>query len=176
MKIVLLNAATLPIYREELTTLFNDALAHGAELALHPTPLREADEYYHWLREAMCTHQQLLWIARDGHGVIGSVQLTLAHDQQRGTVSALVVNSTAQRQGVARQLMRELENMAFSLRRGVLSLDIEAGTPVEAFCRAQGYLCSTQSSVTHRSPRYRGRVYYKQLIPNSPLPNSLMNR
>jgi len=182
MKIVLLNAATLPIYREELAELFCDAHAGGQPgwLCNEDSPV-VSEAFFHDLREAMSRHQRLLWIARSEQGLIGTVQLELAASdtlRQCGTVSTLVVDTAARRQGVAKQLMRELENTAFSLRRGLLSLDIQAGSAAEAFYRAQGYRCSgkksTDSPESYASPQL-DRLYYKRLIPNAPLPSQTVN-
>jgi len=174
MKIVLLNAATLPVYRQELAHLLNDAIAQGAALGFpHEVAQQEAEDFFHDLRPAMSTNQLLLWIARDEHGLVGTVQLDLtpaATSQQEGTVSTLLVHAKARRQGVGKLLMRELEKTAFNLRKGVLSLDIEAGTPAEAFYRAQGYSCSgkrpTQYTSSSSHPD-REMVYYKRLIPEA---------
>ena len=153
MKIVLLNAATLPIYRDELTPLLLEADTSDSA--------PEAEAFFHELRAALSRNQRLLWIARDEHGVIRTVQLDLDAEKpsdQCGTVSTLVVDSTARRRGVGKQLMRELENTAFTLRRGLLSLDIEAGTPAEAFYRAQGYVARENAPQTIRNLTLRGRV------------------
>lgn len=174
MKIVLLNAATLPIYHEELAHLLNDANAGSLPGTLSNELSPSASEtFFHHLREEMSKNNRLLWIARSEQGLIGTVQLELASNgvsPQCGTVSTLVVDTSARRQGVAKQLMRELESTAFSLRRGLLSLDILAGTPAEAFYQAQGYQCSgktpAETSASYSS-RHRGRVYFKQLIPNA---------
>ncbi|WAT05378.1 GNAT family N-acetyltransferase [Rouxiella badensis] len=173
MKIVLLNAATLPIYRDELTPLLLEADTSDSA--------PEAEAFFHELRAALSRNQRLLWIARDEHGVIGTVQLDLDAEKpsdQCGTVSTLVVDSTARRRGVGKQLMRELENTAFTLRRELLSLDIEAGTPAEAFYRAQGYRCSGKRTSNHQesySSRQGEMVYYKRLIPSAPLPHEFAN-
>ncbi|EIC82030.1 GNAT family N-acetyltransferase [Serratia sp. M24T3] len=174
MKIVLLNAATLPIYHEELAHLLNDTHAVGLPgLLSHDDYPAASATFFHDLREAISKHQRLLWIARNEQGLVGTVQLELASDDastQCGTISTLIVDTSARRQGVAKQLMRELENTAFNLRRGLLSLDIQAGTPAEAFYKAQGYQCSGKTpaeTAASYSSRHRGRVYFKQLIPDS---------
>lgn len=182
MKIVLLNAATLPIYREELAELFCDGQAGSLPgLLCHEDSPVVSEAFFHDLREAMSKHQRLLWIARSAQGLIGTVQLELAASdtlRQCGTVSTLVVDTAARRQGVAKQLMRELENTAFSLRRGLLSLDIQAGSAAEAFYRAQGYRCSGKKSTempgSYSSP-HLDRLYYKRLIPDAPLPLQSIN-
>lgn len=182
MKIVLLNAATLPIYHDELAHLLTNANTGGLPGLLSPedTPAA-AETFFHDLREAIAKNQRLLWIARNEQGLVGTVQLELASGAtppQCGTVSTLVVDTSARRQGVAKQLMRELENTAFSLRRGLLSLDIQAGTPAEAFYKAQGYQCSGKTpaeTAASYSSRHRGRVYFKQLIPGAALSGQRIN-
>ncbi len=54
MKIVLINAATLPIYRDELARLLTDAVTHGASVGYDTLiPHEDAESYFHSLRPAL---------------------------------------------------------------------------------------------------------------------------
>ncbi|WP_145535196.1 GNAT family N-acetyltransferase [Yersinia thracica] len=146
MKIVLLNAATLPIYRSELASLLIDAVSHGASIGYNTRSLlqEEAESYYHGLRPAITKGTLLLWIARDDEGIVGTIQLDLCQKPNglnRAEVQKLLVHSRSRRAGIGHKLIIEMENTAVQLRRGLLYLDTEAGSPAESFYRAQGYRC-----------------------------------
>lgn len=146
MKIVLLNAATLPIYRRELAQLLMDAVAHGASIGYNTPTLaqEEAESYYHSLRPAITKGTLLLWIARDATGIVGTIQLDLCQKPNglnRAEVQKLLVHSRSRRTGIGHRLIIELENTAVQLHRGLLYLDTEAGSRAESFYRAQGYRC-----------------------------------
>ncbi|MCW2108048.1 UNVERIFIED_ORG: GNAT superfamily N-acetyltransferase [Rahnella aquatilis] len=169
MKIVMLNAATLPVYRDELAQLLIEANSTGACVGFpHVTGQREAEDSFHDLRPALTQNERLLWIARDEQGVIGTVQLDLAHSPDlphQAEVSTLLVCARARRRGVGRLLMRALENTAQNLRCSVLSSDMQSGSDAEAFYRAQGYRCATLRQDSARYSRKNEVVYYKQLPP-----------
>ncbi len=59
----------------------------------------------------------------------------------RGTIKLLLVHRRARRKGVGKKLLAELEKSACARQRGVLSLEVRAGSGAEAFYRSQGYRC-----------------------------------
>ncbi|AJJ09731.1 acetyltransferase domain protein [Yersinia rohdei] len=144
MKIVLLNAATLPIYRSELAILLTDAVSHGASIGFNTRNLsqEEAESYFHKLGSAIAKNTLLLWIARDDTGIVGTIQLELCQKPNglnRAEVQKLLVHSRCRRSGIGHKLIIALENTAIQLRRGLLYLDTQAGSPAESFYRTQGY-------------------------------------
>jgi acetyltransferase len=146
MKIVLLNAATLPVYKSELAKLLIDAVSHGASIGYNTRSLsqEEAENYFQSLRPAIAKGTLLLWIARDEIGVTGTIQLDLCQKSNglnRAEVQKLLVHSRSQRTGIGHKLIIEMESIAIQLRRGLLYLDTQAGSPAESFYRAQGYFC-----------------------------------
>ncbi|WP_447868027.1 GNAT family N-acetyltransferase [Rahnella bonaserana] len=167
MKIVRLNAATLPVYRDELAQLLVEANSQGASAGFpHVIEQKQAEDTFHDLRPALSQNEVLLWIARDEQGVIGTVQLDLAGKTElsrQAEISTLLVCSRAKRRGVGRMLMRVLENTAQDLRCTVLSSDMQSGSEAEAFYRAQGYRCVDCSHNTTGYSRKNEVVYYKQL-------------
>ncbi|MBU9843545.1 GNAT family N-acetyltransferase [Rahnella ecdela] len=171
MKIVMLNAATLPVYRDELAQLLIEANSQGASAGFpHVKEQKQAEETFHDLRPALSQNELLLWIARDEQGVIGTVQLDLAGTttlSPQAEISTLLVCSRARRRGVARMLMRELESTALDLRCTMLSSDMQSGSEAEAFYRAQGYRCVGSRQGTTGYSRKNEVVYYKQLSPFS---------
>lgn len=167
MKIVMLNAATLPVYRDELAQLLLEANSKGASVGFpHVIEQKEAEDAFHNLRTALSQKELLLWIARDDRGVIGTIQLDLASSTNlphQAAISTLLVSSRARRRGIGRLLMRELEGTAQDLRCTVLSSDMQSGSEAEAFYRAQGYRCAALKQDDVRYSRKNEVVYYKQL-------------
>ncbi len=145
MKIVPINAATLPIYRDELARLLTDAVTHGASVGYDTLiPHEDAESYFHSLRPALAKGELLLWIARDERGVVGTVQLELCqkpNGRNRAEVVKLLVHSRARRNGVGQALMKSLEHAALQQQRGLLYLDTQAGSAAEALYRSLGYRC-----------------------------------
>ncbi|CNF24323.1 GNAT family N-acetyltransferase [Yersinia frederiksenii] len=144
MKIVLLNAATLPIYRSELADLLIDAVSHGASIGYDSRALSQevAESYFHGLRPAIAKGTLLLWIARDDIGIVGAIQLDLCQKPNglnRAEVQKLLVHSRSRRAGIGHKLVTAMEDTAIQLRRSLLYLDTQAGSPAESFYRAQGY-------------------------------------
>ncbi|MEB6542484.1 GNAT family N-acetyltransferase [Serratia plymuthica] len=171
MKLVLINAATLPIYRDELARLLTDAVAHGASVDYDTSISHEdAESYFHSLRPALAKGELLLWIARDDSGVIGTVQLELCqkpNGRNRAEVQKLLVHSRAQRNGVGHALMKALEKSALQQHRGLLYLDTQAGSAAEALYRFLGYRCLGELPDYAAAPdgSYHPTViYYKRLF------------
>lgn len=172
MKIVLLNAATLPIYRSELAHLLIDAVSHGASIGYSTREISqdEAENYYHSLHPAITKGTLLLWIARDETWVVGTIQLDLCQKPNglnRAEVQKLLVHSRSRRAGVGHKLIIEMENTAVQLRRGLLYLDTEAGSPAESFYRTQGYRCMGEIpdyACTPDGYYHPTAIYFKRLF------------
>ncbi|MDN0089222.1 GNAT family N-acetyltransferase [Yersinia nurmii] len=172
MKIVLLNAATLPIYRNELALLLIDAVTHGASIGYSSQrlPAEEAEQYFHGLRPAIAARELMLWIARDKSGVVGTIQLSLcqkANGLNRAEVQKLLVHSRCRRMGIGQKLMHEVEETAYQLHRGLLYLDTQTGSSAESFYRAQGYRCIGEIpdyACTPNGSYHPTSIYYKRLF------------
>ncbi len=171
MKIVQLNAATLPVYRNDLAELLIDAVAQGASVGYIDTLTRDqAQDYIHTLRDAMVKNHLLVWIARDQRGIVGSIQLDLClkpNGQNRAEIQKLLVHSRARRQGVGKALMAALERVARDRQRGLLYLDTQSGSPAEAFYRTLGYRCLGEIpdfACTPDGYYHPTAIYYKRLF------------
>ncbi|GBU14522.1 acetyltransferase [Enterobacterales bacterium] len=172
MKVVLLNAATLPVYRSELASLLIKVIGEGALQGFEPSlSFQKAEDFFHDLRPQITQQYVMLWIARDHNGVIGTVQLKMdgkPTDNQPGpgTVSTLLVHPAVRRSGIARKMMHELEEAATWLRCDMLLSDLQSGTGAESFYRAQGYRCCSTSGKHSSSLHYNAHsdaMYYKPL-------------
>jgi GNAT superfamily N-acetyltransferase len=77
----------------------------------------------------------VLLIARDGSGIVGTVQLQPAwppNQPHRADVAKLIVHRSARGRGIARTLMRELERQARDHEFTLLLLDTCKGGAAEA--------------------------------------------
>ncbi|KHN49566.1 GNAT family N-acetyltransferase [Pectobacterium fontis] len=171
MKTIQLNAATLPVYREELANLLIDAVEKGASVGYHsPLSYKVAIDYFHSLQPSIANGERILWIACDEEGIVGSVQLELCqkpNGKNRAEIQKLLVHSRTRRTGIGRHLIQVLEKSALFQQRGLLYLDTQAGSPAEAFYRALGYrhlgelpdYASTPDGYYHPTA-----IYYKRLF------------
>lgn len=171
MKIVMINAATLPVYRNELATLLLNAVASDAvDGARHHISLEQAEIYFHSLRTALASGARKLWIARDEQGLSGSVQLEICprpEGRNRAEIQQLLVHHRARRLGTGKKLMAALEQEALNLSRSLLYLDTPAGGAAEGFYRALGYRCLGELPDFSCSPEgysHAAVIYYKRLL------------
>jgi len=171
MKIVMINAATLPVYRNELAELLLNAVtsdaADGERQRLSQT---QAEDYFHSLQTELAKGARKLWIARDHLGVIGSVQLEIClkpEGRNRAEVQQLLVHDRARRQGTGKKLIAALEQEAMNLQRSLIYLDTPSGGAAEAFYRAQGYRCLGELpdfSCNSDGYSHSAVIYYKRLF------------
>ncbi|MEH2922902.1 GNAT family N-acetyltransferase [Samsonia erythrinae] len=178
MKLIQLDATTLPHYHEELANLLIDAVEKGASVGYcSPLSYKEAVTYFHRLQTTLANGERMLWIAHDAEGVTGSVQLELcqkANGKNRAEIQKLLVHSRARRIGIGRQLIQLLEKSAFLQKRGLLYLDTQTGSSAEMFYRALGYLhlgdlpdyACTPDGCYHPTA-----IYYKRLFAVNSLDN-----
>ena len=124
--------------REGLSRLLVDCVDGGASVGfLAPLSTAAAARYWDGVLAALGP-EHALWVARDGDGIIGSVQLALCPKENglhRAEVQKLFVMRSHRRSGVAAQLMAELETFARAAGRTLLVLDTEADSGAEAFYR-----------------------------------------
>ncbi len=172
MKVVLLNAATLPVYRSELASLLIEVIEEGALVGFEPSLSSQmAEDFFHDLGPQLTQQHVMLWIARDHNGVMGTVQLKIDNKPTEsqsgaGSVSTLLVHPAVRRSGIARKMMYELEETALGLRCDMLLSDLQSGTGAESFYRSQGYRCRSTSGKHFDFLHYGSRsdaVYYKPL-------------
>lgn len=92
---------------------------------------------------ALARGDKLMLIARNEAGhIVGTGQLhigNLPNQAHRAEVSKLMVDPTARRQGIARQLMQALEALAKEKRRTLLTLDTRSDDAAEPLYLSLGY-------------------------------------
>ena len=108
-------------------------------------PYSAADSAAFWtgnVRPNVEAGTRLLLVARRGERIAGSVQLdydTPPNQPHRAEVRKLLVHPDVRRQGIAQQLMAELERRAPALGRTLLTLDTRTGDKAEPLYAALGY-------------------------------------
>lgn len=158
-----------------LAGLLVHAVEEGASLGfLAPLAIDEALAYWEGVRNAVADGSRVLLVAMREGVLLGTVQLDLCQKPNgvnRAEVQKLIVHSQARRGGVASLLMKEAENQAQLLSRGLLYLDTLAGSPAEEFYRSCGYVRLGELPDFATTPQGEWRataIYFKTLF--APLP------
>ncbi|OSN04791.1 acetyltransferase [Lonsdalea iberica] len=171
MKTVLLSTDTFSLYRHALAGLLIDAVDNGSSIG-YRTPLSygHAESYFDSLKSSIAQGERRLWVALYEGKVVGTVQLELCqktNGQNRAEIQKMLVHSQYRRQRIGHHLLHELEAAAFSLQRGLIYLDTEAGSTAELFYQSQGYTKLGELPDYACSPKgiYRPTaIYYKRLF------------
>ena len=142
--LALFDEADIERHIENLTELVHACVHDGASIGFI-IPHSRADSAAFWrdrVAPAVRQGRRLLLIAlRDGR-IAGSVQLdhdTPANQPHRAEIRKLLVHPEFRRQGIARQLMAEIERHAVRLKRSLLTLDTRTGDSAEPLYRSLGY-------------------------------------
>jgi ribosomal protein S18 acetylase RimI-like enzyme len=152
-----------------LALLLVDAVESGAAVSF--LSLTESQALDWWRRQfAAPASGTVVLIARDAHGIAGSVQLHPAwapNQPHRADVSKLIVHRRARRRGLGEALMAALEHEAAGAGFRLLVLDSKRGDSGERLYQRLGW------TVAGTIPRYAldtdGRtphdtvVFYKEL-------------
>jgi ribosomal protein S18 acetylase RimI-like enzyme len=130
-----------------LGELLHAVVYNGAGVSfVVPFSLDEARAF--WLEKVLPgvrARTRRLLVARWGARIVGTVQLDLAtppNQQHRAEVLKLLVHPDARRRGIARALMIELEAIAQSERRTLLTLDTWTGRDAERLYLSLGYVAA----------------------------------
>jgi GNAT superfamily N-acetyltransferase len=125
-----------------LGELLVDAVESGAAVSfLAPLSLERAEG---WWRSVMATAPTtaLFFVARDGGGMCGTVQLHPAwapNQPHRAEVTKLLVHRRSRRTGLGTQLMRTIEDAAWRAGFTLLTLDTKRGAAAEQLYRQLGW-------------------------------------
>jgi acetyltransferase len=167
------SARRLGEQRPGLAALLIDNVNAGAAVSFLAPLLPEAAEHY-WkgVETALAQgHTELLVAERDGL-VVGAVQLVLSpwpNGRHRAEVAKLLVLGSARRQGIARSLMREVDEVARSHGRTLLVLDTREGDAGESLYQGLGYVRAGRIPGYARSSSgelHATVLYYRELAPN----------
>lgn len=153
-----------------LTELLIDCVNSGASIGfLAPLCAAEATQYWQDVDQAMQHGRSQLFVVRDNDQIIAAVQLGLspkANAKHRGEVEKLMVKQSHRKQGIATQLMTQLETYAKALELHLLILDTREGDVSEQLYQQLNY---TRAGVIpdfalNSNLSYAGTALYYKLI------------
>jgi acetyltransferase len=129
-----------------LKTLLIESVAGGASIGFYaPLADADADRYWRGVQMGVRQSERILVVAFDAAGALaGAGQLALEtrypNGRHRAEVQKLMVAPAARRQGIARVLMRALEQAARDAGRTLLLLDTREGDAAEQLYRSLGWM------------------------------------
>ena len=133
------DAREIEAVRPRLCEILIDCVEHGASVGfLAPLDSAEADAYWLRIQCAVGEGRCVLLVGSQDGDVVGTVQLdidTLPNQPHRATVSKLLVDTAARRQGVGGALMAGLEREALGRGRWLLTLDTATDDAVRLYER-----------------------------------------
>ncbi len=139
-----LHAADAESRLEDLTDLMHACVLGGASIG-YIVPFSREQAMAFWTRKvfpALSAGGLVLLAAWRNGRIVGSVQLdydTPPNQPHRAEVRKLLVHPDHRRQGIARDLMREIESHARALGRSLLTLDTRTGDTAEPLYASLGY-------------------------------------
>jgi ribosomal protein S18 acetylase RimI-like enzyme len=164
--------ADLAPAQEDLTEILLACVHAGASIGFI-LPFRRDEARAFWqdrVFPAVRSGVGMLFLARDGTRVVGTVQLGLAlppNQPHRADVSKMLVHPDARRRGIARALMRALDAQARALGKTLLVLDTRSNDHAQPLYESEGFRVAGEIPGYCRNPftdTYEGTVYmYKAL-------------
>lgn len=139
-----LTAAQGQTLLPQLVALLQDAVQDGASIGFtHPLVADVAELYWQDVLRDLSANTRILLIAQSSDTVLGTVQLALCtrpNGRHRAEVQKLLVHTASRRQGIARSLMKAIEQEARETQRSLLYLDTESGKPAASMYAQLGWL------------------------------------
>jgi ribosomal protein S18 acetylase RimI-like enzyme len=136
----IVNINNIDEHVEELTDLLIKVVHDGASIGFLP-PLETADAVAFWRG---CITPEIIFLAAKIDGKIaGTAQLHLCmkpNGTHRAEVAKLMTHPDHRQKGIARQLMKEIENRAKEEERSLLVLDTREGDPSNLLYQSMGYI------------------------------------
>jgi ribosomal protein S18 acetylase RimI-like enzyme len=129
---------------DELAGLLHDCVEGGASVSfVHPFTRDDARGFFASLLPEVEAGTRVLLAARDGGGIVGSVQLIHAsppNQPHRGDIAKLLVHRRARGRGIARRLMAAAEDAARADGKTLLVLDTVTGSPAYRLYESLGWV------------------------------------
>jgi ribosomal protein S18 acetylase RimI-like enzyme len=145
--LALFDAEDIARHIEGLSELVHASVHAGASIGFI-LPHAKTESAAFWrdkVLPAVRDGTRLLLVAWADRRIAGSVQLdcdTPANQPHRAEIRKLLVHPAFRRQGIARQLMAEIELHALRLQRSLITLDTRTGDNAEPLYRSLGYQTS----------------------------------
>ena len=142
-KIEKLTEAQTKAILPQLIELLQDSVQSGASVG-YLSPLSADTATKFWLKtfREMREGKRILLVVSESENVAGAVQLALAAKENglhRAEVQKLLVHTRFRRRGIARSLMRAIEDVALQMGRTLLVLDTLQGSAAEKLYAVCGY-------------------------------------
>lgn len=138
-----LNADEVQSALPELAEMLQASVSQGAGIGfVMPFTLEQAQAFWRRLLPAIEREERILLVARQAGRVVGTVQLLLDmpdNGRHRAEVVKLMVHPQARRQGIARELMLQIQQRAIQHQRHLLVLDTLTGDTAEGMYRQLGF-------------------------------------
>ncbi|AGP43665.1 GNAT family N-acetyltransferase [Serratia plymuthica] len=138
-----LNADEVQNALPELAEMLQASVSQGASIGfVMPFTLEQAQAFWRRLLPAIDREDRILLVARQAGRVVGTVQLLLDmpdNGRHRAEVVKLMVHPQARRQGIARELMLQIQQRAIQYQRHLLVLDTLTGDTAEGMYRQLGF-------------------------------------
>jgi GNAT superfamily N-acetyltransferase len=128
----------------QLAALLVDCVENGASVGFMPPMTAEkATRFWRVVAQGVARGERALLVAEErGGGIVGTVQLLLAtpeNQPHRADVAKMLVHSRARRRGIARRLMRAVEETAREEGRTLLVLDTVTGSDADRLYASAGW-------------------------------------
>lgn len=125
-----------------LAEVLVDAVESGAAVSFMALTVEQAEA---WWRELLSTAhpRAIVLVARDAHGIVGTVQVQPAwapNQPHRAELVKLLVHRRGRRTGLGTQLMHALEDEARLAGFKLLTLDAKRGEAAEHLYRRMGWI------------------------------------
>jgi ribosomal protein S18 acetylase RimI-like enzyme len=138
-----LSPAELLGSAKELSAVLVDAVEGGASVGfVKPVDLDAAAVWWEGLAGPVAEGTLIVWVARIGGRLQGTVQLKLVHTangRHRAEVAKLMVHRGARGRGLGRRLLALAERAAAEAGATLLLLDTQTGSVAEALYRKAGW-------------------------------------
>lgn len=128
----------------ELARVLVDAVDGGASVGfVHPFTDTDAELWWRTVRGGVEQGSTLLWVAEDGVGVAGTIQLKLTtaytNGRHRAEIAKLLVHRRARGRGIGRLLLATAEAAAAGAGVTILMLDTQTDSPAEYLYAKAGW-------------------------------------
>ena len=139
------DSAALEQEIEMLGSVLHDCVHTGASVGFI-LPFSRGDAEAYWRKKVLPGVRAgscCVLLARLDDRIVGTVQLdtsTMPNQAHRGDVKKLLVHPEVRRRGIARMLMRAIEEQARESRRSLLTLDTRTGDWAEPLYLSMGYV------------------------------------
>jgi GNAT superfamily N-acetyltransferase len=109
---------------------------------MHPLTLARARAFWTHVAAGVAAGQRAVLVAKDAHGICGTVQLVLdlpENQPHRADLAKMLVHRRARRRGVGSALLSAAESMARDCGKTLLVLDAVTGGDAERMYERQGW-------------------------------------